>query len=79
MSQKSRWEYFRPIYPGTLLRRYIPVLTDPWDVGAIGFTEVNSVTDSGNSGRGEFAHSLKVTDIQTTWTEPRSWDRAKQR
>ncbi len=29
-------------------------------------------THSGNSASGEFAHSLNVTDIHTTWTETRA-------
>ena len=37
-----------------------------------GFTEVDLVSHSGNSGAGEFAHTLNVTDIHTTWTESRA-------
>jgi transposase InsO family protein len=36
-----------------------------------GFTEVDLVSHSGHSASGEFAHTLNVTDMHTTWTE--SW------
>lgn len=55
--------------PGYLLKHQIPVKTDRWDVQCPGFTEVDLVSHSGNSASGEFAHSLNVTDIHTTWTE----------
>ncbi len=72
--QKSRLK--RRIYgrtkPGTLLKHHIPVKTDSWGVQVPGFTEVDLVSHSGNSADGEFAHSLNVTDIHTTWTESRA-------
>jgi hypothetical protein len=37
-----------------------------------GFTEVDLVSHSGNSASGDFAHSLNVTDMHTTWTETRA-------
>lgn len=55
--------------PGYLLKHHIPVKTDRWDVATPGFTEVDLVSHSGNSSSGEFAHTLNVTDIHTTWTE----------
>ncbi len=58
--------------PGRLLKHHIPVKTDSWDVRTAGFTEVDLVSHSGNSGEGEFAHTLNVTDIQTAWTESRA-------
>jgi len=58
--------------PGYLLKHHIPVKTDSWDVKIPGFTEVDLVSHSGNSGAGEFAHSLNVTDIHTAWTESRA-------
>jgi hypothetical protein len=48
------------------------VKTDHWDVHQPGFTEVDLVSHSGNSASGEFAHTLNVTDIHTTWTESRA-------
>lgn len=58
--------------PGYLLKHHIPVKTDRWDVQTPGFTEVDLVSHSGNSASGEFAHTLNVTDIHTTWTESRA-------
>ncbi len=58
--------------PGTLLKHYIPLKTDNWDVKLPGFAEVDLVAHCGNSSDGEFAHSLNVTDIHTTWTESRA-------
>ncbi len=58
--------------PGTLLKHHIPIKTDSWGVQIPGFTEVDLVSHSGNSADGEFAHSLNVTDIHTTWTESRA-------
>jgi transposase InsO family protein len=58
--------------PGTLLKHQIAIKTDCWDVRVPGFTEVDLVSHSGNAARGEFAHSLNVTDIHTTWTETRA-------
>ena len=58
--------------PGYLLKHHIPVKTDRWDVQHPGFTEVDLVSHSGNSASGEFAHTLNVTDIHTTWTESRA-------
>lgn len=55
--------------PGTLLTQPIPLRPDPWDVTVPGFTELDLVAPCGNSAGGEFAHSLTVADIQTTWTE----------
>jgi hypothetical protein len=58
--------------PGALLKHQIAIKTDQWDVRVPGFTEVDLVSHSGHSARGEFAHSLNVTDIHTTWTETRA-------
>ena len=58
--------------PGTLLKHHIPLRTDHWDVTVPGFTELDLVAHCGNSAHGEFAHSLNVADIQTTWTETRA-------
>jgi hypothetical protein len=58
--------------PGTLLKHHIPVKTDHWDVTAPGFTELDLVAHAGHRADGEFAHSLNVTDIHTTWVETRA-------
>ncbi len=55
--------------PGYLLKHHIPVKTDRWDVQTPGFTEADLVSHSGHSASGEFAHTLNVTDMHTTWTE----------
>jgi len=58
--------------PGTLLKHQVPIKTDHWDVTTPGFTEIDLVSHSGNSADGEYAYSLNVTDIHTTWTETRA-------
>ncbi len=58
--------------PGTLLKHHIPIKTDSWDVTTPGFTEIDLVSHSGNSEKGEFIHSLNVTDIHSTWVESRA-------
>jgi len=58
--------------PCLLLQHQIPVKTDSWDVRSPAFTEIDLVSHSGNSGAGEFGHSLDVTDIHSAWTESRA-------
>jgi hypothetical protein len=58
--------------PGTLLKHPIPLRTDRQDVTVPGFTEVDQVAHSGDSGEGEFVHSLNQTDLHTTWVETRA-------
>jgi len=58
--------------PSTLLKHHIPIKTDSWDVTTLGFTETDLVSHSGNSEKGEFIHSLNVTDIHSTWVESRA-------
>lgn len=58
--------------PGTLLKHHIPIKTDHWDVTSPGFTEIDLVSHSGDCADGEFAHSVNLTDIHTTWTETRA-------
>jgi len=55
--------------PGTLLRHKIPVKTDHWDVRQPGYLEADLVSHSGESGYGEFMHSLNFTDIFSQWVE----------
>ncbi len=57
---------------GTLLKHHTPLKTDRWDVQVPGFTEVDLVAHCGDRGGGEFAHSLNLTDIHTTWVETRA-------
>ena len=70
-TEKKRRIYGRT-KPGLLLKQQIAVKTDSWDVTTPGFTEVDLVSHSGNSADGEFAHTLNVTDIHSTWTESRA-------
>lgn len=70
-NQRRRSIYGRT-KPGYLLKHHIPVKTDRWDVHTPGYTEVDLVSHSGNSASGDFAHTLNVTDIHTTWTESRA-------
>ena len=74
--QSQKTQRRRRIYgrtkPGYLLKHHIPVKTDRWDVTTPGFTEVDLVSHSGNSASGDFAHTLNVTDIHSTWTESRA-------
>lgn len=58
--------------PGTLLKHHIAIKTTQWDVRVPGFTELDLVAHCGARGEGEFAHSLNVTDIHTTWVETRA-------
>ena len=58
--------------PGTLLKHHIPIKTDSWNVKTPGFTEIDLVSHSGNSEKGEFMYSLNVTDIYSTWVEARA-------
>jgi len=56
--------------PGTLLRNQIPIRTfSDWNEKKPGFTEIDLVGHDGGDAHGEFAQTLDVTDICTTWTE----------
>lgn len=57
--------------PGSLLRTQIPIRTNFWDVTRPGYIEADTVAHCGGSLSGEFAWTLTVTDINTTWTELR--------
>jgi hypothetical protein len=70
-SERKRRVYGRT-KPGTLLKHHIPVKTDSWDVSSPGFSEIDLVAHCGNSGEGEFAHTLNLTDIHSGWTESRA-------
>jgi hypothetical protein len=55
--------------PGSLLKHQIPLRTDRWRVDRPGYTEVDLVAHCGPSADGEFANSLNLTDIDSTWVE----------
>ena len=75
LSQKKR-RLKRRLYgrtkPGTLLKHQIPIKTGPWQVEGPGWTEVDLVSHSGPSARGEFGYSLNVTDVYLGWCESRA-------
>lgn len=58
--------------PGTLLKHHIPIKTDNWDIQTPGWTEVDTVSHSGNNAEGKFAYTINQTDILTTWVESRA-------
>jgi hypothetical protein len=59
--------------PGSLLKSQIPIRTwADWDDAVPGFVEIDLVAHDGGDPRGDFCHTLSVTDIATTWTEPRA-------
>ena len=58
--------------PGTLLKHHIPIRTDNWDVKTPGWTEIDTVSHSGNNAEGKFAYTINQTDILTTWVESRA-------
>jgi hypothetical protein len=74
--QRQKLKAKRRIYggtkPGTLLKHQIPIKTDHWDVKEAGFTEIDTVSHSGNSAAGLFAYSVNQTDILTGWVETRA-------
>ncbi len=70
--QAQRRRIYGRTKPGCLLKHQIPVKTDSWDVKTPGFAEIDLVSHSGNSGAGDFAQSLNLTDIYTGWTETRA-------
>ncbi|MBI5700560.1 hypothetical protein HZC34_01780 [Candidatus Saganbacteria bacterium] len=74
--QKLKVKVKRRIYggtkPETLLKHQIPIKTDHWDVKEPGFTEIDTVSHSGNCASGEFAYSVNQTDILTGWVETRA-------
>lgn len=55
--------------PGSLLKHQIPIKTDNWDVKIPGYSEIDTVSHSGNKADGTFAYTVNETDILTTWVE----------
>jgi hypothetical protein len=70
--RRARRRLYGRTQPGLLLKHQIAVKTDNWDVRRLGFAEIDLVAHSGNSGAGEFGHTLNVTDIHSRWTESRA-------
>lgn len=56
--------------PGTLLKNQIKIRTSgDWDETKPGFAEVDLVSHSGGDERGDFAQSLCLTDVASTWSD----------
>ncbi len=56
--------------PGTLLKQQIAVRTfADWDDQRPGFGEIDLVQHEGGSNQGDFACTLTLTDVATSWTE----------
>jgi len=59
--------------PGTLLKRQIPIRTfAEWNDKRVGFGEIDPVQHDGGTNKGDFACTLNLTDVATSWTEPRA-------
>lgn len=58
--------------PGTLLKHHVPIRSERWDVDEAGWCETDTVAHCGQSGEGQFANSVNVTDVASTWTETRA-------
>lgn len=56
--------------PGRFLRRIIPIQTQSREVSDPGWAEVDTVSHSGPSGEGVFAHTVNLTDLLLQWVEP---------
>ena len=58
--------------PGTLLKHHIPIRTfADWNESLPGFVEIDLVAHDGGIAYGDYAQTLDLTDIATTWTETR--------
>jgi len=57
--------------PGKLLRHQVPIRGEPGPLSDPGHTEVDLVSHSGPSARGEFAYSLNLTDLHSGWCASR--------
>jgi len=68
--QRSKPHGLGTTKPGTLTKDAIPIRTfADWDDVPPGFTEVDLVAHCAESAKGEYLHSLTVTDVATGWTE----------
>jgi hypothetical protein len=50
------------------LKEQVPVRCGPWEVAEPGWMEADTVSHGGGSSRGDFAHTLTLTDIHSGWT-----------
>jgi hypothetical protein len=68
--QRSKPHGLGTTKPGTLTKDAIPIRTfADWDDVQPGFAEVDLVAHCAESAKGEYLHSLTVTDVTTGWTE----------
>lgn len=58
--------------PGSLLRHHIPIKTNQWDESRPGFVESDTVAHCGTSTAGDYANTVNLLDIATTWNEQRA-------
>jgi hypothetical protein len=66
--------------PGTLLKGRILIKTfSEWDDAVAGFCQADLVAHDGGDPRGDYCHSLCLTDVATTWTEPAALKNKAQR
>ena len=64
--------------PGTLLRKQIPIKTNQWDESRPGFVEADTVAHCGESTEGDYANTVDLVDIATSWTEQAaSWGKGE--
>ena len=64
-------------FPGSEVRRQVPLRTGPWETTGPGWMEVDTVAHCGGSMKGTFAWSSCMTDIYSGWTEVRTaWNRS---
>jgi len=70
--RKLKRRFYGRTKPGTLLKHQIPVKAGPWEVQAPGYAEIDLVSHSGPSARGEFCYTLNLTDVHTGWCASRA-------
>ena len=61
--QKLKRRIYGRTKPGTLLKHLVPVKAGQWEVQEPGFAEIDLVSHSGPSARGEFGWTLNLTDV----------------
>lgn len=76
-AETSAWRRTGP-KPGTLIRKQIPVRSEPWAVDEAGWLEADAVAHCGGSMAGNFVWSITLTDIDSGWTSLRAtWNRGQ--
>jgi hypothetical protein len=58
--------------PGSLLKHQIPIRSERWETTEAGWCETDTVAHCGETMDGEFAWSVNLTDVASTWTETRA-------